>query len=132
MQGMRSSPETEKPADERRHFHRIATDKPVVVRCDGMEHSGTVRDISLHGLLFDACDDWQPEYGQRVHVHVRLDDHMWFIDMYGEIAHVAGSRIGLRCSGIDLQSASRLRRMIELNLADQELLERELAELVAS
>lgn len=130
MHGMGSKQVTDRAGHERRHFHRVATDKPVVVHCGGEEHCGTVRDISLHGLLFDACDDWQPVSGQRVNVHVRLDDEMWFIDMYGEIAHVAGSLIGLHCIGIDLESASRLRRMIELNLADQALLERDLAELI--
>jgi len=34
--------------------------------------------------------------------------------------------------GIDLESASMLRRMVELNLGDGELLERDLSQLLAS
>jgi hypothetical protein len=117
---------------ERRQFHRIAGDKPVVVHAGEGAHGGTLRDISLRGLLFDADDAWQPSVGERVHVHVRLDDEMWFIDMVGEVAHVDGSRIGLRGIGIDLESATRLRRMVELNLADQALLERDIEQLLSA
>ena len=56
---------------------------------------------------------------------------MCCIDIEGEVAHVEGSRIGLQCLVLDLESASTLRRLVELNLADPELLERNLAELTS-
>ena len=46
--------------DERRRFHRIATDKPVRVQSGGTEHLGTVLDLSLRGLLFEVGDGWAP------------------------------------------------------------------------
>jgi hypothetical protein len=59
-----------------------------------------------------------------------LDGEQHLIEMSGEVMHVAGRRIGVRCSGLDLDSARRLRRMVELNLDDHRLLERDLAELI--
>jgi len=118
--------------DERRRFHRIATDKPVSLQDGDMQHSGTVLDISLQGLLLQSNGSWNPTIGTRVRAGVRLGEEMPEINMDGEIAHIDGKRVGLRCVGIDLESASMLRRMIELNLGDGELLERDLSQLLAS
>lgn len=118
--------------DERRRFHRVATDKPVRVQDGDTQHSGTVLDISLRGLLLELDADWHPRIGTLVRAGVLLDEEMPGISMDGEIAHVDGNRVGLRCVGIDLKSASMLRRMVELNLGDGELLERNLSQLLAS
>lgn len=118
--------------DERRRFHRIATDKPVSLRDGDMQHCGTVLDISLQGLLLESNGSWNPTIGTRVRAGVRLGEEMPEISMDGEIVHIDGKRVGLRCVGIGLESASALRRMVELNLGDGELLERDLSQLLAS
>lgn len=116
---------------ERRRFDRVATDKPVVVRDRSAEHFGTVLDVSLRGLLFAVDDDWRPEPGLAVQAQIRLDGEHNCIDIEGRVAHVEDNRIGLCCSRLDLDSARRLRRLIELNLADHRLLERNLSQLTA-
>jgi hypothetical protein len=118
--------------DERRRFNRIATDKPVSLREGDRQHSGTVLDISLQGLLLESNGSWNPTIGARVRAGVHLGKDMPEIRMDGEIAHIDGKRVGLRCVVIDLESASMLRRMVELNLGDGELLERDLSQLLAS
>ena len=117
--------------DDRRRFQRIATDKQVRLRHGHTEHSGIALDISLRGLLLETDGNWQPAAGTRVQASVLLDDQVHSISMDGEIAHVTGRRIGLHCVGIDLESASLLRRMVELNLDDPGLLERDLEQLTA-
>ena len=117
--------------DERRRFHRIATDKPVTLQVGDARYSGTVLDISLQGLLLESTGNWNPAIGVRVQAAILLDEAMPGIRMDGEIAHLDGKRVGLRCVGIDLPSASMLRRMVELNLGDGELLERDLSQLIA-
>lgn len=116
---------------ERRRFDRVATDKPVVVRDRSAEYFGTVLDVSLRGLLFTVDSDWRPEPGLAVQAQIRLDGEHNCIDIEGEVAHVERNRIGLRCNRLDLDSARRLRRLVELNLADHELLERNLSQLSA-
>lgn len=116
---------------ERRRFHRIATDKPAVLRVADNEFTGTVLDISLRGLLV-SCDATEiPGKGESAHAHIQLEGDAHSIDLEGEIAHVSGRRIGLLCTGMDLESAARLRRMVELNLDDGALLERDLTELIS-
>ena len=51
------------------------------------------------------------------------------IAMSTEVAHVHGLHTGLLCRGIDLDSVTHLRRLIELQLGDPALLERDLGEL---
>ena len=115
---------------ERRHFQRIASDKPAVLHSDNAEYPGTVLDMSLCGVLLELADDIPPADAASVQVRIMLDGEQQVIEMSGEIVHLAGRRIGVHCSGLDLNSAGRLRRMVELNLDDHRLLERDLAELI--
>ena len=117
--------------NDRRRFHRVATDKTVSLQVDDERHSGTVLDISFRGLLLKVDGDWTPEIGKPAQAHVLLDEQTPGITMDGEVAHVDGRRIGLRCVSIDLDSARMLRRMVELNLSDGQLLERELSQLIS-
>ncbi|MCB1801005.1 MAG: PilZ domain-containing protein [Gammaproteobacteria bacterium] len=116
---------------DRRRFDRIATDKPVVVTVDDNEYHGTVLDVSLHGMLLSLEGDWHPVAGMTVGAKLRLDDDQCCIDMRGNVVHVKDGRLGLLCTSMDVESASRLKRMVELNLADPALLERNLTQLIA-
>ncbi len=121
-----------KSHDERRRFHRIATDKPVELSIGERSYAGTVLDISLRGLLVQISDDAGPQRGEQANAHIKLNDERCCINLTGEIAHIEGQHIGIHCISMDLDSAAQLRRMVELNLADNDLLERELAQLIAS
>jgi hypothetical protein len=52
--------------------------------------------------------------------------------MQGELVHREGHQVGLRCREIDIESIAHLRRLVELNLGDEDLLERELSALISS
>lgn len=119
------------PDLDRRRFRRIATDKAVELEVDGQRYVGTVADISLRGLLIVCEGARQLTRGDAAHARVLLDDDTCCIEVAGEIVHVDARQIGLRCAQMALQSAARLRRLVELNLADSALLERELNELIA-
>ena len=117
------------PNQERRRFDRIATDKPLLVMYGDSAHRGHVHDVSLRGMLFTLADSWRPSPGDRVKVRIELDSELCCIDAEGEVAHVEADQVGLHCLSVDVESAGKLRRMVELNLADPNLLERNLAEL---
>lgn len=119
------------PKKERRHFHRIATDKPVELVVETDDYLGTVADISLRGLLVTCTGDRLPAPGATAKARIQLDDATYCIELTGNIVHVEHGRVGVRCTAMDLESAARLRRLVELNLADPTLLERELTELLA-
>ena len=48
------------------------------------------------------------------------------------VAHVDARQLGLLCTHSDLDSVTHLRRLIELQLGDPSLLERDLGELVGA
>ena len=119
------------PAAERRRFHRIAIDKTVQLEIGGQQCAGTVLDISLRGLLIACALPPNVCAGDRAKARVRLDDAACWIDVEGDVVHISPGQIGLHCTQMDIDSAAHLRRLVELNLADSTLLERELVELIA-
>lgn len=53
------------------------------------------------------------------------------IAMAGVVVHVQGQEIGIRCDSIDLDSATHLRRLIELNSAPKEWLDYDLVQMIS-
>jgi hypothetical protein len=51
------------------------------------------------------------------------------VTMSGVVVHLEGQHIGMECQNIDLTSLTHLRRLVELNTGDAELMNRELSHL---
>lgn len=88
-----------------------------------------VIDISLKGALVTKPVEWIGAVGDILNIEIPLDTGDAIIRMETRVAHVEPARLGLVCQHIDLNSITHLRRLVELNLGDDELLHRELAEL---
>lgn len=117
--------------DERRRFSRIVFHRPAALECGGERVTTEVLDVSLKGALLEVPASFRGRAGQPCSLAIRLDAGDVVIRMEGELAHRAGRQVGVRCDEIDLESIAHLRRLVELNLGDDELLHRELAALVA-
>lgn len=121
------------PSDktEQRHFTRIPFDARVEMhRGEEPPREGRLLDICLKGALFTRPPDWPVEVGQALSIAIRLDDSPIVIAMEGHIAHADAERIGFSREHLDVDSAAHLHRLMELNLGDSTLLERELHELL--
>jgi hypothetical protein len=118
------------PSDERRRFSRIAFHRPAEIDTLGERATCELLDISLKGALVEVPPSYGGKRGQACALTIRLDAADAVVRMEGEIIHREGSALGLRCTGIDLESIAHLRRIVELNLGDEELLHRELSALV--
>jgi len=68
--------------------------------------------------------------GEAATLTIRLDAGDSTIKMSGNVAHREGVQVGFRCVEIDIDSIAHLRRLVELNLGDEDLLERELSALI--
>lgn len=88
-------------------------------------------DLSLKGALVKPNDDLGPTTGEGCELELRLDDGETVIRMEGVVAHTENGHIGIACREIDLDSIMHLRRLLELNLGDAEMLHRELSALLA-
>ena len=114
---------------ERRHFVRVNFDAPALLTTSTDAFSVHVLDLSLKGALVMAPTTAQLEAGMLCQLTIPLAETGNHIAMSTEIAHVQGLHTGLLCRSIDLDSVTHLRRLIELQLGDPALLERDLGEL---
>ena len=114
---------------ERRRFHRVLFDAAARLVTPREVHDTRVVDLSLRGVLVQRPADWRPKPEEGVLVDILLDHHGSHIRMHAEVAHIEPDHVGLHCRHIDVESAGHLRRLVELNLGDASLLERELSAL---
>jgi len=117
--------------DERRRFSRIAFHRPAELEVRGHRTSCDLLDVSLKGALVEVPAGFEHPVGTGCSLSIHLDAGAAIIRMEGEIAHRKGENLGVRCDEIDLESIAHLRRLVELNLGNDEVLHRELAALVA-
>jgi len=121
---------TQATGDERRRFSRITFHRPAELDVDSAKASCALLDVSLKGALVEVPAGFAADLGRKCTLVIRLDGGDAVIQMEGEIVHREGALAGIRCAEIDLESISHLRRLVELNVGDDELLHRELSALV--
>lgn len=115
---------------ERRHFSRIAFHRPASLDVRIAQGTCEVLDVSFKGALVEVPHGFPAHVGQGCTLSIRLDAGDAVIEMEGEIVHREGTQAGIRCLEIDLDSMSHLRRLVELNVGDEDVLHRELSALV--
>ena len=117
---------------DHRHFSRIPFEASVEVSDSRNKWYGKLLDISLQGLLITLPHNWSCKPGDRLQVQVNVPGGAWDILMESEVAHRESDSVGLHCVSIDLDSMTHLRRLVELNLGDESILQREFKAMVAA
>jgi hypothetical protein len=123
---------TDNMGADRRVFTRIPFQTKARLDTFPGSHICTLVDISLKGALVEREIPWGARSGDRCSLLVELGEQALSIQMAGEIVHVHGTHLGIRCIEIDLESITNLRRLIELNMGDEEALNRELGAIMQS
>lgn len=116
---------------ERRRFSRITFHRPAELEVGETLGTCELLDVSFKGALVEVPDGFRADPGARCTLAIHLDAGDAMIRMEGIIVHREGNTAGVRCTEIDLDSISHLRRLVELNLGDDDLLHRELSALVS-
>ena len=116
-------------SNDKRHFKRIEFDAKTYIINDSGNFETTLIDISLHGALIEKPDNLNVSAGDKLSVELHLSGSDVQIGMKMQVVHIEDNHIGLVCENIDIDSATHLRRLVELNLGDSTLLDRELSEL---
>ena len=117
-------------ADDRRQYSRVAFHAPARLVFSIPAFDTVVIDLSLKGALIRLPVGTSVTEGEAAQLHVRLGETDDRISMNVKVAHVEGRYAGLVCEGIDIDSVTHLRRLVELNLGDPDLLDRELSSLI--
>jgi|SRR5690606_23772283 hypothetical protein len=113
---------------ERRSFHRIPFDASTELSQGDDTWQVELLDISLKGLLVLAPADWNGMSTQPFHACITLSNEV-NIRMDVQLVRSHAQQLGFSCLNIDVESISHLRRLVEINLGDERLIQRELAAL---
>ncbi|MCP3671428.1 MAG: PilZ domain-containing protein [Gammaproteobacteria bacterium] len=117
-------------SENRRKFQRILFDSEAKIEDDSGHISVHLLDISLNGALIERPDNWSGSINDEIALSVQLDpDDEFTIRMQTRLVYPKDNHMGLHCEHIDIDSMTNLRRLVELNLSNTELLERELVAL---
>lgn len=114
-----------------RHFTRVPFDSEAQLISGSQRWPTHLIDISLKGALISKPEDWHGQRGDQFKLDIMLagKDINIFMDVL--VSHVEDDRVGFSCEHLDIDSASHLHRLMELNLGDEDLLEREIHEMIA-
>ena len=118
--------------EEHRHFTRISfnASATVINSRTGKKFMAELIDISFKGVLISRPSDWEGVNGEHFTVHLQLAGQEVEINLAVIEVHNENDHIGFKTEHMDLDTATHLRRLVELNLGNESLLERELAELI--
>jgi hypothetical protein len=114
--------------NEKRHFHRIFYKAEANIYADGQVWDCEVLDLSLNGCLLHFTSPLKEHQEDCYTLKLRLSDDIE-IKMELKIAHILENNVGFKCVQIDIDSISQLRRLVELNIGDSDILERDLSSL---
>lgn len=115
--------------DERRRFQRISFDADCEVRTHDCSWPVKLIDISLQGVLAEIIISPLLNVGDHADIVIQLNNEIT-ITMPSVLKHQLGNHLGFKAETMDIDSVSHLRRLVELNLGDETLLERELEHLL--
>lgn len=120
---------SDSPSTERRRFQRIAFDAPVQLISETQSWTATLIDISLRGALLKRPENWISPPQPPLFIRLCLDGETT-VSLPVNLTHEEDQQLGFVCTQLDLDSVSLLRRLVELNLGEPELLNRELSALI--
>lgn len=115
-------------SSERRRFQRFHFEGTVKLYSDKAMWESKLDDISLKGVLIEHPPRWNGKVGSSYRMDLRINNTV-IISMGVVAAHIMPHRIGFQWQKIDLDSFAELKRLVELNLGDPEILNRELSAL---
>lgn len=118
--------------ENRRQFTRILFSIQAELEIDEGIFPISILDISLNGALIT-----KPKYEHSLLkklgiLRFKLADENANVIMHIAIVHEDKNEIGLRVNALDIDSISHIRRMVELNLGDNEQLNKELSQLTVN
>jgi len=115
--------------ENRRQFTRILFSIKATLTVEDCDYPVAIHDISLNGALVTTPKTNKILKGKLGTLNFTLDDHESEVLMHIAVVHHDNDETGLQCNAIDIDSITRLRRLVELNLADDSQLNKELSQL---
>lgn len=119
-------------SEEQRRFQRILYDAKLQIEFSRRTLTAHLIDLSLHGCLIEFENGLPDELeSDRTYpIHIRLNEETK-ISIFATLAHLRSENLAAFVfQEMELESITALRRLVELNLGDSALLERDMRSLV--
>lgn len=117
------------PTQDHRRFIRIPFNADVQLQLRDETFKVHLVDIALKGALVQCDTAHAFALHEKCRLVLPLADDGDGVEMVGKIVHLDTQLVGIECQEIDLTSLTRLRRLIELNTGNADLMDRELSSL---
>jgi hypothetical protein len=114
----------------RRQFSRVLFSTAAELNFAEHNYPCKLLDISLRGALITKREAFKGKANSKATLCFTLPQSDIKIQMAVLVSHIEAQHVGLTCRHIDIDSITHLKRLVELNLADDEILHRELAMLI--
>ena len=115
----------------KRQFQRVLFSHDASLTCNGHQWETNVIDLSLRGVSCTRPRNVIFDINQLITLSIKLSQEQVII-MEAALIHNEEHILGMRCTRIDINSISELRRLVQLNLADDALLHRDIEHLTQS
>jgi len=117
------------PVKSLRQFVRIPFHGDVRLKHGDQTLAVQLLDISLKGALLECKDSPAIALQDTCRLQLPMAEDGAGITMAGRVVHLDGNQVGIEITEIDVTSLTRLRRLIELNSGDPQLMHREILHL---
>jgi len=113
--------------DERRNFQRVPFATNAEITYHGKKYHGELLDISLTGALVLGKEQIPLAEGNRCKLSIHLLDSEINLQFEADIVHLHERRVGFKFISEDAETASHLRRLLELNIGSSDAIDREVS-----
>lgn len=115
----------------KRVFSRVPFSGNVSFKSEDKLYHGELLDISLKGIALKVETPSEIPENSKFHmIFPLLESEDKAIEMDIRAVHIDGNVIGFKWESVDLDSFFHLRRLLEINLHDDALLDREISALI--
>ncbi len=115
---------------ERRQFNRVLFQANAVLQQFDKQWPTSLNDLSFKGALIARPENFDGDFSSSFTLSFSLQGVIESVTMQGSISHAEPTQLGFAATQLDIQSATMLRRLIELNIGDEALLNRDLQALI--
>jgi pSer/pThr/pTyr-binding forkhead associated (FHA) protein len=116
------------PADAgQRQFTRVSLHQPVSIASDEARWDTRLLDLSLSGALLKHPAGWTGKTGDRFTLRLQLAD-LSYLEVGAQVRQINADRLGMAFTDLDEAVRDGIRGLVEINLGDPALLQRELSE----
>ena len=112
--------------EDQRNFSRIKFQAHTKIEIKGHPYGGELLDISLKGALISSSSEPPITLNKDALIKVFLPSSSISLNFSARLVHLDDNRFGFKFTSYDAESMTHLRRLLELNLDDQDQVIKEL------